>query len=123
MHKLFLILTLTSMTLFGQAATTFGSPSSKSINEGEVRKIFINSLMVGEYNENFNIMEVVFKQDIDNIEVIIYKDGIICENEYIYHVEETDYKSYLLSIYGTGKYSIFIKQNGSLLVSEDIYIK
>lgn len=45
MHKLFLILTLTSMTLFGQAATTFDSPSSKSINEGEVRKIFINSLI------------------------------------------------------------------------------
>ena len=74
--------------------------------------------MVGEYNGRFQTMEVTFKQNIDNVEIIIYKDGIVCENDYIQHIDKADMQSYIMSTYGSGDYTIIIKVNDMIVVSE-----
>lgn len=74
--------------------------------------------MVGEYNGRLQTMEVTFKQNIDNVEFIIYKDGNVCEKDYIQHISKADMQSYILSTYGSGDYTIIIKVNGIIVVSE-----
>lgn len=59
-------------------------------------------------------------KDVSNIEILIYKDGAICEQETEYSVKKADFKDYLLSVYGTGNYFICLKVNGFIIVSENI---
>lgn len=74
--------------------------------------------MVGEYDGNSQTIEVTFKKAINNVEIIIDKDGMVCENDYIQHISKADMQSYILSTYGSGDYTIIIKVNGIIVVSE-----
>lgn len=59
-------------------------------------------------------------KDVNNVEILIYKDGAICKQETEYSVKKADFKDYILSVYGPGNYFICLKVNGIIIVSEDI---
>lgn len=74
--------------------------------------------MEGNYNDESQEVEVLFKKEISNVEITIYKEDSICEIDQEKKVTKEDYKSYLLATYGAGEYTICIKVNGIIIVKE-----
>lgn len=97
-------------------------PCSRDINHAGVRYVFSTNLIDGRYNENTRVALLIFKQDLDNVEILIYKDGSVCEQEIESSVKESDFKEYLLSTYGKGNYTICVKVDGAVVVSEEIVL-
>lgn len=76
--------------------------------------------MEGSYNEESQEVEVIFKKEISNVEITIYKEDAICEIAQEKKVTKEDYKSYLLATYGAGEYTICVKVDGVVIVYETI---
>lgn len=104
------------------AGVKIAPPCSRDINHAGVRYVFSTNLIDGRYNENTRVALLIFKQDLDNVEILIYKDGSVCEQEIESSVKESDFKEYLLSTYGKGNYTICVKVDGAVVVSEEIVL-
>lgn len=86
-------------------------PQSRGINNAKSHKIFSTPYADGEYSQASHTVEITFKENIDNVEIIIYKDGIVCELDAGQDIQKDDFKNYLLNKYGSGEYTICIKIN------------
>lgn len=98
-------------------------PSAKSIHNGNKQTIFSNVYIQGEYNKNSCIVELTFKQDIDNVEVIIYKGDSVCEYDQEQNIKKEDFYNYLLAQYGAGQYTICVKVDGITVVEKTVTCK
>lgn len=72
---------------------------------------FSTNNLVGVYNKTSHILQIIVKENIDNIEIIIYKNGIVREYDADQDIQNGDFKNYLLNNYGSGEYTIYIKIN------------
>lgn len=97
-------------------------PRTKDVNLGGFHKIFSTYFIDGEYNVITHNVSITFNQDLDNVEILIYKDGSVCEQEIESSVKKSDFKEYLLSTYGKGNYTICVKVDGAVVVSEEIVL-
>lgn len=84
---------------------------SRGVNDNGDHRIFSTPYADGEYSQASHTVEITFKENIDNVEIIIYKDGIVCELDAGQDVQKDDFKNYLLNKYGSGEYTICIKIN------------
>uniref|UniRef100_UPI004027F816 hypothetical protein n=1 Tax=Segatella hominis TaxID=2518605 RepID=UPI004027F816 len=98
-------------------------PSAKGIHNGNKQTIFSNVYILGEYNKNSCIVELTFKQDIDNVEVIIYKGDSVCEYDQEQNIKKEDFYNYLLAQYGAGQYTICVKVDGITVVEKTVTCK
>lgn len=78
--------------------------------------------MEASFNTIHNVLELTFKQNIDNVEVIIYKGDSVCEYDQEACVKKEDFYNYLLAQYGVGQYTICIKVNGTIIVEKTILV-
>lgn len=98
-------------------------PSAKGIHNGNKQTIFSNVYILGEYNKNSCIVELTFMQDIDNVEVIIYKGDSVCEYDQEQNIKKEDFYNYLLAQYGVGQYTICVKVDGITVVEKTVTCK
>lgn len=84
---------------------------TRGVVNRDVHKIFSTQYADGEYSQASRTIEISFKENIDNVEIIIYKDGVVCEYDADQNVQKDDFKNYLLNMYGSGEYTIHIKIN------------
>lgn len=78
--------------------------------------------MEGDWDARTRALEVIFKKEINKVEFVIYKDGVVCLKEQFLQVEPNDYKKYLLAHYGDGTYVVYIKIN-DIVVVESIVVE
>lgn len=79
--------------------------------------------MEGSFNTNYNVLELFFKQDIDKVEVIIYKGDSVCEYDQEQNIKKEDFYNYLLAQYGVGQYTICVKVDGITVVEKTVTCK
>ena len=121
--KLILLFVFVSMSIITIAMVNLAPPSAKSIHNGNKQTIFSNVYIQGEYNKNSCIVELTFKQDIDNVEVIIYKGDSVCEYDQEQNIKKEDFYNYLLAQYGAGQYTICVKVDGITVVEKTVTCK
>ena len=97
-------------------------PFGRSIHNGNKQTIFSNAYLLGKYDKASRVVELTFKQNIDNVEVIIYKDGSVCEKVQEQNIQKEDFFNYILAQYGAGNYTICVMVNGNLIVEKEISI-
>lgn len=97
-------------------------PYARDLHNGKGHKFFADTDVVGYYNVITHNVSITFNHDLDNVEILIYKDGSVCEQDIENSVRKADFKEYLLSTYGKGKYTISVKVNGIIVVSEEIVL-
>lgn len=117
-----LLLVLIGMPISNFANKRFASPIFRGLNKGKVH-IISNHLMEGSFNTNYNVLELFFKQDIDNVEVIIYKGDSVCEHDQEQNIKKEDFYNYLLAQYGAGQYTICVKVDGITVVEKTVTCK
>ena len=86
-------------------------PCSRGIKNDDISRIFSTNNLAGVYNKTSHILQIIVKENIDNIEIIIYKNGIVREYDADQEIQNGDFKNYLLNNYGSGEYTIYIKIN------------
>lgn len=86
-------------------------PHTRGVDNQDIHKIFSTNNLVGVYNKTSHILQIIVKENIDNIEIIIYKNGIVREYDADQDIQNGDFKNYLLNNYGSGEYTIYIKIN------------
>ncbi len=79
--------------------------------------------MVGSYDQILQTVELTFKQNIDNVEIIIYKGDTVCEYDSEQNIQKEDFYNYLLAQYGAGQYTICVKVDGVTIVEKTITCK
>lgn len=121
--KLILLCVFVAMSINTIAMVNLAPPSAKGIHNGNKQTIFSNVYILGEYNKNSCIVELTFKQDIDNVEVIIYKGDSVCEYNQEQNIKKEDFYNYLLAQYGAGQYTICVKVDGITVVEKTVTCK
>lgn len=122
--KLILLCVFVAMSINTIAMVNLAPPpSAKGIHNGNKQTIFSNVYILGEYNKNSCIVELTFKQDIDNVEVIIYKGDSVCEYDQEQNIKKEDFYNYLLAQYGAGQYTICVKVDGITVVEKTVTCK
>lgn len=112
MNKLILLLALTMFTCMPQKIFAQSTPPhTRGVDNQDIHKIFSTNNLVGVYNKTSHILQIIVKENIDNIEIIIYKNGIVREYDADQDIQNGDFKNYLLNNYGSGEYTIYIKIN------------
>lgn len=92
-------------------SSRYPPPCSRGIKNDDISRIFSTNNLVGVYNKTSHILQIIVKENIDNIEIIIYKNGIVREYDADQDIQNGDFKNYLLNNYGSGEYTIYIKIN------------
>lgn len=65
-----------------------------------------NSEVNGTYIKSTGSLELIYKKDIENMDILIFKNGMICEKDQKQNVLKGDTEVYQLSDYGTGVYTV-----------------
>lgn len=80
-------------------------PYSSGVNEGN-KHTFSNGDVSAKYDQTTTDLELTFKQDSENMNILIYKNGKVCEKDNLGNVSKDDTETYRLSDYGAGVYTI-----------------
>lgn len=102
MKKTFFIFITVFMT---QIISTQGQIRTNGINDNN-QHTFNNAYINGTYNEATGSLEMICKKDLEQLNILIYKNGKLCEKENNINVKENDKIYYQLSDYGTGIFTI-----------------
>lgn len=91
------------------------NPLSIGINEDNRHK-FTNDYVSAKFDETTTNLELTFKKNSDAMDVLIYKNGKVCEKERLQNVSKDDTEVYRLSDYGTGIYTICTGENRNIQI-------
>lgn len=93
------------MTIMVQFTFAQVAPYTGGIDKGNSH-IVSNSHINGYYDEATGLLEMTCKKDLDHLNILIYKNGKICEKESNSNVKENDRIYCQLSDYGSGVFTI-----------------
>lgn len=82
-----------------------------------------NSEVNGSYIKSTGSLELIYKKDIENMDILIFKNGMICEKDQKQNVLKGDTEVYQLSDYGTGVYTVCTGQQGNMEIVGTIICK
>lgn len=110
------------MICMAQFAFAQMSPYTGGIDKGSPH-VVSNSYINGFYNEATGALEMACKKDLEQLDILIYKNGKLCEKESNKDVKENDRMYYQLSDYGTGVFTICTENKKVLQVAGTIVYK
>ena len=106
---IFSVLAVGMMIPSEAVASSWGLIKTTDINKGGIR--FSNDAVSAKFDPSTTDLELTFKQDSENMNILIYKNGKVCEKETLPNVSKDDTERYCLSDYGTGVYTICTGEN------------
>ena len=119
MKKIILIF----ITVFmAQVLSAQGLTHTEGINESN-QHAFGNACVMGTYDKATGSLEMACKKDLEQLDILIYKNGKLCEKESNKNVKENDRMYYQLSDYGTGVFTICTENKKVLQVAGTIVYK
>ena len=95
------------------------TPHTNGVNKGNTH-VVSNSYINGTYDEATGALEMICKKDLEQLDILIYKNGKLCEKESNRNVKENDKMVYQLSDYGTGVFTICTENKKVLQVAGTI---
>ena len=109
------ILIMALWAVLAQCVFATVRPRSGGINEGN-KHTFDNGYVSAKFDPATTDLELTFKQDSENMNILIYKNGKVCEKETLPNVAKDDTERYCLSDYGTGVYTICTGENRQMQI-------
>ena len=94
----------------------FGSVKPYGINETCGQVSISNADVSGTYTEATGSLELTFKKDAEHMDILIFKNGKVCEKDKKQYVSKDDTEVYQISDYGTGIYTVCTGRNGTLKI-------
>ena len=91
------------------------NPRTGGINEDNRHK-FTNDYVSAKFDETTTNLELTFKKDSETLNVLIYKNGKVCEKDRLQNVSKDATENYRLSDYGTGIYTICTGENRDIQI-------
>ena len=98
------------------------SPHSEGVNKGNQHTV-ANAYVSGAYDETIGSLDITFKQNTDKLDIIIYKDGKICEREVFENVLKNEGQIYQLSNHGAGVYTVCTATNKVIQIAGVIVVE
>lgn len=95
-------------------ASSWGKTRTQDINKGGIR--FSNTDVSAKFDETTTNLELTFKKDSESLNVLIYKNGKVCEKDRLQNVSKDATENYRLSDYGTGIYTICTGENRDIQI-------
>lgn len=112
MKKVFILTTL----CLSYIANVDAQVDPYDINDGDNVVKISNSDVKGTFIPSEGALELTFKKDTDNMNIIIYKNGKICEQDQKREVLKNETEIYQISDYGSGVYTICSGQTGTIKI-------
>lgn len=75
-----------------------------------------NADVSGTYTEATGSLEITFKKDAEHMDILIFKNGKVCEKDKKQNVSKDDTEIYQISDYGIGIYTVCTGRNGTLKI-------
>lgn len=85
--------------------------------------VISNVYVSGAYDETIGSLDITFKQNTDKLDIIIYKDGKICEREVFENVLKNEGQIYQLSNHGAGVYTVCTATNRVIQIAGVIVVE